>query len=52
MEMEKKKISPWSTIDLTKSERKGKSWKEIQELRKRKWAEKVLESERKRSVKE
>jgi len=52
MEDGKKKISPWSTIDLTKAERKGKSWEEIQELRKRKWAEKILDSERKRRVDE
>lgn len=36
---EPKKRNPWDSINLSKGERKGKSYEELQELRKSKWVD-------------
>ncbi len=44
--LNKKKEDPWHKENLTKLERKGKTWEELNELRKRKWVERVLNKEK------
>ncbi len=42
-----KKARPWKEEHLTKEERKGKTWEELEELRKKQWVKRVLNRERK-----